>query len=941
MNREFNVDFGINQAIVEELYLRFLENPHSVDAQWRTYFEQLSGGSGASYAARSTGGSTANGHTNGHTNGNGNGYAARTEIAKSVAAAEASATTAKVSALVNAFRSRGHFFAKLDPLGLEVFPAPELTAEAFALSDEELDARVSTDFGDVGGTLTVRELIARCEQTYCRTIAVEFMHIESIEEREWLRIRMESSLNHMALSPAMQRRILSKLIDAEGFEQFLHSKYIGVKRFSCEGSESMIPMVDLVIEEGARLGADEVLIGMAHRGRLNVLANILEKPVRDILAGFEDKTPEKYVGRGDVKYHMGYSHDRVTESGRVVHLSLAFNPSHLEFVGAVVEGRVRAKQDRLGGDRKRVIPLVLHGDAAVIGQGIVPETLNLMSLEGYTTGGTVHVVINNQVGFTTSPSDSRSTRYCTDITRMLKIPVFHVNGEDPEAVAWVTTLALQYRQLFGKDVCIDLYGYRKYGHNEADEPRFTQPLMYEVIDKKPSVRSAYVDHLVSLGSMTREECDKIASDKRAALETAHEATKKDPTAPTISAFAGLWAKYATGSDRDTVDVDTSVSAEKLQQLMLSMRVLPEGFTPNQKAVNTSWQRRVEVLTSGAPIDWATGESLAFASLLSEGVPIRLSGQDARRGTFTHRHAVLTDSKTGARWSPYSNVRKDPARFDVFDSPLSEAGVMGFDYGFSLDYPDALVIWEAQFGDFCNGAQVIIDQFLSAAEDKWNRCSGLVLLLPHGFEGQGPEHSSARLERFLQLCAEDNMFVCNMTTAAQLFHVLRRQVHRSLRKPLVITSPKSMLRTSFSAMDEFSKGKFERVIGDRAITSREQAAKVKRILLCSGKVYYDLEDTRTKNKREDIAIVRVEQLYPLSEKELNAALAPFAANTPVVWVQEEPWNMGAWYYMSARLPKLLGNRALSCVAREESASPATGSANSHKIEQAKLLAEAFG
>lgn len=935
MNREFNVDFGINQAIVEELYLRFLENPQSVDGKWRAYFERLSPSSNASN------GSHTSTTVNGNGNGNGNGHHARTEIAKSVAAAEASATTAKASALVNAFRSRGHFFAKLDPLGLEATPTPELTAEAFALTEQELETRVSTDFGDVDGTLTIRELIARCEQTYCRTIAVEFMHIESTEEREWLRIRMESSLNHMALSPAMQRRILSKLIDAEGFEQFLHSKYIGVKRFSCEGSESMIPMVDLVIEEGARLGADEVLIGMAHRGRLNVLANILEKPVRDILAGFEDKDPEKNLGRGDVKYHMGYSHDRVTESGRTVHLSLAFNPSHLEFVGAVVVGRVRAKQDRLGGDRKRVIPLVLHGDAAVIGQGIVPETLNLMNLEGYTTGGTIHVVINNQVGFTTSPFDSRSTRYCTDITRMLKIPVFHVNGEDPEAVAWVTTLALQYRQKFGKDVCIDLYGYRKYGHNEADEPRFTQPLMYEVIDKKPSVRTAYVEHLVSLGSMTREECDKIAAEKRAALESALEATKKDPHAPTISAFAGLWAKYRSGLDRDVLDVDTSVSSDKLQQLMNAMRKIPEGFSPNVKAVTTSWQKRVETLNSSGPIDWATGESLAFATLLSEGVRIRLSGQDARRGTFTHRHAVLTDSKTGARWSPYSNIAKAPASFDVFDSPLSEAGVMGFDYGFSLDYPDALVIWEAQFGDFCNGAQVIIDQFLSAAEDKWNRCSGLVLLLPHGFEGQGPEHSSARLERFLQLCAEDNMFVCNMTTAAQLFHVLRRQVHRALRKPLVITSPKSMLRTSFSSIDELTKGKFERVIGDKRTSAPAEAAKVKRILLCSGKVFYDLEEMRTKNNREDIAIVRVEQLYPLSEKELNEALAPYAANTQVVWVQEEPWNMGAWYFLSARLPKLLGGRALSCVARDESASPATGSPASHKLEQSRLLAAAFG
>jgi 2-oxoglutarate dehydrogenase E1 component len=928
-----NRDFGINQAVVEELYLRYIDNPQSVAENWRAYFDRLS--PEPSPLAREAH------HGNGHA-AVASSESARQGDASRVAASEASAVTAKVSALVNAFRSRGHFFAKLDPLGIEPLPPPELTPEAFGLVGTDLDATVSTDFG-AGGQATVRSLLAHCEETYCRTIAVEYMHVEQTEEREWLRGRMESTLNRMTLSPAMQRRILAKLTEAELFEQFLHTKYVGAKRFSCEGSESMIPLVDLVIERSSELGAAEVLIGMAHRGRLNVLANIMHKPVRDILAGFEDKDPEKHLGRGDVKYHMGYSHDAVTSAGRTVHLSLAFNPSHLEFVGAVVNGRVRAKQDRQGGDRRAVLPLVIHGDAAVIGQGIVAETLNLMNLEGYTTGGTLHVVINNQVGFTTSPSDSRSTRYCTDITRLLKMPVFHVNGEDPEAVVWVTSLAVEYRQRFGKDVCIDLYGYRKYGHNEGDEPRFTQPLMYAVIDKKPSVRHAYIEQLVTLGSVTRAEAEALAADKRAGLEAALEATRKDPSAPRISAFEGLWQKYAPGLDAEAPEVSTALSADALRGLMESMLQWPEGLAANPK-VSALWKKRLEVLKDGKSIEWATGESLAFASLLSEGVRIRLSGQDARRGTFSHRHAVLTDASTARRWSPYALVAKGGARLDVFDSPLSEAGVMGFDYGFSLDYPEALTIWEAQFGDFANGAQVIIDQFLSAAEDKWNRLSGLVLLLPHGFEGAGPEHSSARLERFLQLCAEDNMYVVNMTTAAQLFHVLRRQVHRPLRKPLVVMSPKSMLRTAFSRVEEFTTGGFQRVIPDRGVVGAEaiDPKKVTRVLLCSGKLYYELEEARAQRGRTDVAIVRLEQLYPLSERELAAALAPYRAGTSVVWVQEEPWNMGAWYFLSARLPKLLGpRRPLSCVARDESASPATGSPASHKIEQARLIAEAFG
>jgi 2-oxoglutarate dehydrogenase E1 component len=948
-------DFGINQAFVEELYLRYRENKHAVDESWRKYFDRITADGSEPFPAPG---------------GNGNGHAQPAvaeaprlaptlapTLAPSIPPAApsqaevilaAAAIQGRVYSLINAYRSRGHLFANLDPLGLTPTPWPELTIETFGFSEADLDTAFPT--GDLAGPeiLTLREIVARCEETYCRTIGVEFMHLESREERLWLQERMESTCNRLTLSPAEQLRILTKLTDAEIFEQFLHTNFIGAKRFSCEGTESMIPLMDLLIEEAGRHGVEEMVIGMAHRGRLNVLANILGKPVRDIFAAFEDKNPEKNLGRGDVKYHLGYSNDRETVSGQKVHLSLAFNPSHLEFVGAVVEGRVRAKQDRRGDrDRKRVIPLVLHGDAAFMGQGIVAETLNMSGLEGYYTGGTIHVVINNQIGFTTSPNDSRSTRYATDITWMLKIPVFHVNGEDPEAVAQVTRLAVDYRQKFGKDVCIDLYGYRKYGHNEGDEPRFTQPVMYAAIDRKPTVRQVFIKRLVEMGSLTEAQAEEIARARKQHLENELAETRKTAHALTISAFAGLWNRYRGGTDVEVPDVDTTVPAEKLIGLLEEMVKLPATFKANPKVVK-AWEDRVKHARAGTrSLDWATGEALAFASLLAEGVRVRLSGQDARRGTFSHRHAVLIDAVTAERWSPFSKVAQGKGHFEVWDSPLSEAAVMGFDYGYSLDYPDGLVLWEAQFGDFANGAQVIIDQFLSAAEDKWNRLSGLVLLLPHGFEGQGPEHSSARLERFLQLCAEDNMFVCNMTTSAQLFHVLRRQIHRPLRKPLVIMSPKGLLRQSFSSIDEFARGGFQRMIPDTGVVATPEGnlpidpAKVDRVLLCSGKLYYELEAARSARKATHVAIVRIEQLYPLSKADLDRVLAPYEPGTQLVWVQEEPWNMGAWYYLNARMPEMLaGRHPLVCVARAESASPATGSPASHKIEQAMVIDEAF-
>jgi 2-oxoglutarate dehydrogenase E1 component len=714
---------------------------------------------------------------------------------------------------------------------------------------------------------------------------------------------------------------------------------VGAKRFSLEGAESLIPLLDLLVDDAGAQGVEEIVLGMAHRGRLNVLCNILDKNVRELFAAFMDTHPERQLGSGDVKYHLGYSTDRLTSSGKSVHVSLAFNPSHLEWVNPVVEGRARAKQDQKGdAARKRVMPLLIHGDAAFIGQGVVAETLNMASLEGYTTGGTIHVIVNNQIGFTTDPRDARSTRYATDISHVLKVPVFHVNGEDPEAVAHVTRLAIEYRQRYGKDVIIDMYCYRKWGHNEGDEPRYTQPTMYAAIDKQPSVREVYVKRLLSMGQITAEQAQEIAEKSRANLTSAQEDAKKGDFHAAPNAMGGLWHRYRGGPDKDVPETDAKASKDELLSLLRRVSSVPAGFRANPKVVKIM-QERLHAAEAGQALDWAAGETLAYATLLAGGTSVRLSGQDSRRGTFSHRHAVLREIDTGNSYTPLATVAESGARFEVWDSPLSEAGVLGFDYGYSLDSPHRLVLWEAQFGDFVNCAQVIIDQFLVAAEDKWNRLSGLVMLLPHGFEGQGPEHSSARLERFLTNCAEDNIQVCNLTTPAQIFHCLRRQVLRPWRKPLVIMSPKSLLRhkEATSTLDELATGRFQRVIPD---VGQRDPKQVRKVLLCSGKVYYDLVASRTERRADDVAIVRLEQLYPFND-ELAAALAPYKDGTPLVWVQDEPWNMGAWFYLSARLPSVIGSRLpLSCASRAESASPATGSPKAHLLEQKMLHDAAF-
>jgi 2-oxoglutarate dehydrogenase E1 component len=849
--------------------------------------------------------------------------------------------------MVNAYRVRGHLFADLDPLDIlprrgANRPAGELGLATFGLADVDLD----TPFNAMAQTLPLRTIVARLEETYCRTIGVEVTQLEETEERDWLQTRMESTGNHLELTRERQLHILSKLTEAEVWETFIHKAYTKKKRFSLEGGESTIPLIELIILRGAQLGLEEAVIGMAHRGRLNMLLNIMELPARDMLAAFEDTSPERLMGRGDVKYHLGYSSDRVFD-GRSVHLTMSFNPSHLEFVNPVVEGRVRAKQDRRGDtDRTRVVPLLIHGDAAFIGQGIVAETLNLANLEGYSTGGTIHVVINNQLGYTTVAADGRSTQYCTDLVRMLRCPVFHVNGEDPEAVAQVAMLAAEYRQRFHKDVVIDLYCYRKYGHNEGDEPRFTQPLMYKAIDEKETVRKIYVKRLLELGKITQEEADGIVAEKRKALDDALNEVRETQRTYEIAAFGGLWAPYKGGPEAAVSDTPTGLDKARLEALLRALGTVPDGFQlMRQIAAN-----RKEYLDAidGAKLKWGVAENLAYASLLAEGHTVRLTGQDTRRGTFAHRQAVAFDAATGQRYTALAHVADKLAaagmtvkqgRLELYDSPLSEQGCLGFEWGYSLDCPDGLVVWEAQFGDFANGAQVIIDQFIASSEDKWHRLSGLVLLLPHGYEGAGPEHSSARLERFLALAAEDNMQVVNLTSAAQIFHALRRQVVRPIRKPLIVMSPKSLFRSphSESTLEELVTGSFKRVISDAEVPAK----KVKRVLLCSGKLYFELAEHRRAEGREDVAIVRFEQLYPLRPEEVREALAPFADGTDVVWVQEEPWNSGAWFAMNARLPAILGDRfSLRCVSRVESASPATGSEKAHKLEQEQLIKEAF-
>jgi 2-oxoglutarate dehydrogenase E1 component len=843
-----------------------------------------------------------------------------------------------VDQLIRAYRVRGHLIADLNPLEPPSAVHAELDPAYYGFTAADLDLLFSSATIPGANAMTLREILSLLKNTYCRSIGVQFMHIDDLKVKDWLQERMESTQNRRGLSREEQLRILTKLTDAEIFEQFIHAKFVGAKRFSLEGAETLIPLLDMAIEEAAAKGVKECVIGMAHRGRLNVLANIMGKSPRQIFREFDDVTARS---GGDVKYHLGYSSDLTTTSGNSIHLSLAFNPSHLEFVGPVVLGRVRAKQNRFRDeDRTKGMGIIIHGDAAFAGQGVVQEMLNMSELAGYRTGGTVHVVLNNQLGFTTDPDEGRSTKYATDVARMLQIPIFHVNGEHPEPVAQVIKLAMDFRERFKKDVVIDMYCYRKHGHNEGDEPAFTQPLLYEKIRKRKTVREAYLDNLLTLGGVTREEGDQIARKRRETLE-ADLGMARSPAYQTqdIAWGLGVWRPYRGGLDKDAPEAATGVPKEKLTELLLAQAKTPEAFTPHPKIVRLLKAR--EAMARGEhALDWAAGESLAFATLLVDGSRVRVSGQDAERGTFSHRHAVLHDVKNGSTHTPLAHLARDQAPFEIINSPLTEIAVLGFEYGYSLDYPDGLVIWEAQFGDFVNVAQVIIDQFITSGELKWNRLSSLVMLLPHGFEGQGPEHSSARLERFLALTADDNIQVVNLTTPAQLFHCLRRQVVRPFRKPLVIMSPKSLLRHPevTSTLDELATGAFERVIPDRTL---KDPSRVRRILLTSGKLYYELAAARAQREIDDVAIVRLEQYYPLALDPLQRALSAYAAGTPLVWTQEEPLNMGAASFVRLALgDRPLDRHPLSVIARPASSSPATGSSTAHKREQAALIDAAF-
>jgi 2-oxoglutarate dehydrogenase E1 component len=930
--RESNFN-DLSLAFAEGLYIDYLSDPQSVPEDWRHYFETLNGHGGPKPA---TGPSFPKGSLFNPTSGNG--HAARAAAANTP---EMSALQHRVDMLVRNYRVRGHRAAHLDPLGLPQPDWPELDPEYFGFTEEDMARPFSSETVSGVGAMTLGQIVQRMQNTYCRYIGVQFMHIDDLQVRDWLQRRMESTENRLKLSREEQLSILTRLSDAVIFEEFIQKKYTGAKSFSLEGSESLIPLLATAIENAGDHGVNEVVIGMPHRGRLNVLANIMGKRPAEIFREYEDKDPLLHTGRGDVKYHLGRHTTWTTEAGNQLHLALCFNPSHLEYVNPVALGRVRAKQDRENDvDHSRTMTLLIHGDAAFAGEGIVQETLNLSELEGYKTGGTVHVIVNNQVGFTTDPSDSRSCLYATDVAKMLQIPIFHVNGEDPEAVAQAVSLGMEFRQAFKRDLVIDMYCYRRRGHNEGDEPMFTQPVMYRAIKKRKTVRDSYLEHLLTLGEVTAEEAEEIITARREHLEQdLSEARSADERVKLNTKLSGIWSAYRGGPDKEVPEVDTGVPKGKVVELLRTLATVPEDFDVNPKIKRLLDQRK-KMARGDAPLDWSAGEALAFASLATSGARVRMTGQDSQRGTFSHRHGVLHDMRDGSPYYPLQNLSEDQAPVDIYNSPLSEAGVLGFEYGYSLGWPEGLTIWEAQFGDFHNAAQVIIDQFLSSAEDKWRSLCGLVMLLPHGFEGMGPEHSSARLERFLGLAAEDNIQVVVPTTPAQIFHALRRQVVRTWRKPLVVMTPKSLLRhpRAISDLSEFTQGRFRRMLPDE----KGLVQGVKRILLCSGKIYYELAEERDRLGRSDIAILRVEQLYPLQPPDLDAVLAPYAERTPIYWVQEEPENMGAWRRMKGKFGVTLLDRfPFTVVCRPASASPATGSSSSHKIEQREIIDRAFG
>jgi 2-oxoglutarate dehydrogenase E1 component len=923
-------EFGINAALVDEIHHRYEVDPGAVHPEWAPRF----GGTAAARPALREGAAAPASPP----------AAKAPESVAELGAPEAE-RHARSLRMIHAFRARGHRVADTDPLGGRDSYFAELDPAHYGFGNDDLDKPCVAGDLPGGPVQTLDAILGRLRRTYCRSVGVEFTHVQDAGCRTFLQDLMEKDENTPDLSNEKRLRILEKLYAAELFENFLHTRFLGQKRFSLEGAETLIPLLDAMVEEGGRLGMREFVIGMAHRGRLNVLSNIMGKSLESMFSEFEDiEDIEQPFGSGDVKYHKGFSSDRDTLSGNRVHLTLTANPSHLEAVNPVVEGRVRAKQVRSGDTEGRTaVPLLIHGDAAFAGQGLVAETLNLSQVTGYSTGGTVHVVVNNQIGFTTNPYEARSTLYCTDVAKMIQVPIFHVNADDPEAVLHCVYLAMAYRQRFRADVVLDLVCYRRHGHNEGDDPSYTQPLLYEKIRKRPSTRKIYTEHLIEAGVLQESRAREMEEDLRAHLDRSLDVIETHPPGPDEPYDPhGPW----TGFERTAPDEDpeTGVSREVLAQVAEGMATLPPGFNLHPKLASFVEKRR-KVVADDGDVDWATGESLAFGSLLLEGTPVRLSGQDSTRGTFSQRHAAFVDQKTGAEYAPLDHLADNQGRFEVYDSILSEQAVLGFEYGYSLADPTTLTLWEAQFGDFGNGAQVIIDQFIACAHVKWQRMSGLVMLLPHGYEGQGPEHSSARIERFLQLCAEDSLQVANCTTPAQYFHLLRRQMHRGYRAPLVVFTPKSLLRhkRAVSKPRELAEGCFQRIIDDSLTAAGAETAE--RVILCSGKVYYDLLAERVRRYGEGdsggVALVRVEQLYPWPGARLGELLRRYASAERVVWCQEEPVNMGPWSFVRERIQDLLGaDQELAYAGRRESASPATGSGRLHREQQAELVAAAF-
>ncbi len=954
--------YGANSAFIEGLFERFAQDPQSVDESWRTFFSELSAEqrevlrevTGASWAPKRTRvvgvadpdapPAAAN------RNVKANGAVAKAEApagitAEQLRAAALDAVRARI--LIRSFRVRGHLQADLDPLGLTPKPYhPELDPKTYGFGDADWDRPIFVDHVlGLGESATLRRLMERLQQTYCGAIGVEYMHIGDPDVKAWIEGRIENDGNRTDFTVMGRRTILERVVEAENLEKYLHVKFVGTKRFGLDGGESLIPALEQVLKRGGQLGIKDVVLGMPHRGRLNTLVHVLHKGYQALFSEFQGKPshPEEMRGSGDVKYHLGASADREFD-GNVIHLSLSSNPSHLEAVNPVVLGKARAKEDQRGDtERSQVMCILMHGDAAFAGQGLVAESLDLSDLKGYRIGGTIHFIVNNQIGFTTLPTESRSGPYCTEVAKIVQAPILHVNGDDPEAVVHCARIATEFRQHFKRDIVIDMFCYRRHGHNEGDEPMFTQPLMYKEIGTHKTVKEVYAARLEAEGVVTADEVAAMDDALRDKLDKALEAAAnyKPNKADWLE---GKWAGFTVAPGEEDRKGVTAVELDKLRAVGRAISEPPKNFDLNRKIARQLQEKR-KTIDTGEHIDWATGEALAFGTLLAEGTPVRLSGQDSGRGTFSQRHSVLVDQTSEAKYVPLNHVAEGQARFEVIDSPLNEAGVLGFEYGYSLAEPNALVLWEAQFGDFANGAQVIIDQFICSGESKWLRMSGLVMLLPHGYEGQGPEHSSARLERYLQLSAEDNWQVINPTTPANYFHALRRQMRRSFRKPLVVMTPKSLLRhkDAVSSLADFGPGSsFRRILAETDRLADD--AKIRRVVLCSGKVYFDLVAERRKRRIEDIAIMRIEQLYPFPFTRLGVRLSQYP-DAEVVWCQEEPENMGAWHFVDRRIERALAGidvkaRRPVYVGRAEAASPATGSARTHLKEQADLVDRAL-